>query len=71
MDKSKSLNITLPESIYDELKDLSFSTEQSASHVIATALKLQLPSLKKHPLLLRYMDFEAVKLQLVDNSKPA
>jgi hypothetical protein len=70
-DKSHSISITLPESVHQELKDFSFQQDCSASHVIATALTLAMPLLKEHPVQLKFMEFETVKLQLVDAVKTA
>ena len=70
-DKSHSISITLPESIYQQLKDFTFTQDTSASHVIATALTLSLPTLKEHPIQLKFIEFETVKLQLVDAVKTA
>lgn len=70
-DKSKSKTISLPESQMDELAKFCFEHDTTASHVLATALALALPTIKAHPLLLKYVEFEAVKLQFPDVSRAA
>lgn len=68
-DKTVSMSITIPESVYNALKDISFDLEASRSAVIAHCLDMQIPVLKQHPSLLKYSEFVQVTQQLSNTMK--
>jgi metal-responsive CopG/Arc/MetJ family transcriptional regulator len=70
-DKTVSISITMPESLYNELNALACDLDVSRSHVIGHSLLIQMPVLKKHPMLIKFAEFEAVTQHFNDNSKPA
>lgn len=70
-DKTATMSITMPESIANELKDLAFDTEQSRSAIITHCLAMHLPVLRKHPMLIKYCEFEAVTQHFSGSSKAA
>ena len=70
-DKSVSLSITMPEPLYNDLNSLACDLDVSRSHVVAHALLMNIPILREHPMLIKFVEFEAVTQHYNDTAKTA
>lgn len=58
--QEKTITFKGTETLEQELSKFSFDHDCSKSHLIKTSIDLGFSIIKKHPLLLKYMEFEAV-----------
>ena len=60
-DKTKTISISVPESLAEEISKTCFPLDVSASKFFTTAAFMLLPLFKAHPGIVQFYEFEKVK----------